>query len=114
MAEVENHILVEDENRPQRSGMFQGAGGIEPEIKSRKKAIEESLFGVLYTLTQEKLARKKYFATFLIIVDYLQLAAFAVTPAFQWRIEGVSPEFLSQVTEYVGFAQLQTGLQSLG
>lgn len=93
-------------------GVVGSNGKVTVGIKSRRRALEESLYGVLFTLAKEKLARKAWFAIFLVIIDFLQLLAFAFVDGIPWVLPDV--HLLDEVFHYLKFVQLQYALSDLG
>mmetsp|Transcript_11543 Transcript_11543/g.30692 ORF Transcript_11543/g.30692 Transcript_11543/m.30692 type:complete len:2357 (-) Transcript_11543:153-7223(-) len=87
-------------------------GEIGVELRSRWRVLEEAVFGVLYTLSKEKQSQKTIFAIFLVFVDFLQLLAFAFTPAFDWSIGNIT--VFQQVIDIASYFQLQNALQLAG
>mmetsp|Transcript_31060 Transcript_31060/g.81512 ORF Transcript_31060/g.81512 Transcript_31060/m.81512 type:complete len:95 (-) Transcript_31060:96-380(-) len=82
------------------------------DVRSKKRAIEEALFGVLYTLTKEKASRRAIVALFFVFVDFLQLAAFSFSSEFNWTLGNST--FFSTVVQVASMFQLQNLLQSAG
>lgn len=92
--------------------VIESTGAVTVGIKSRRRALEESLYGVLFTLAKEKLARKSWFAIFLVIIDFLQLLAFAFVGGIPWVLPEV--QFFDEILKYLSFVQLQNALADLG
>ncbi|GAB4820337.1 hypothetical protein N2152v2_007383 [Parachlorella kessleri] len=57
------------------------------EVLNQQGNIQEAVFGVLYTLSKERLAEGWRFVLFAMTVDYLQLAVFFISYNFPWDFD---------------------------
>uniref|UniRef100_A0A7S3G6L3 Uncharacterized protein n=1 Tax=Palpitomonas bilix TaxID=652834 RepID=A0A7S3G6L3_9EUKA len=101
----------------QESKSFTGDDRLQPEkssIRSRRNEIEEALFGVLYTLSKEKLAKKRWFAVFLVAADFVQLLMLLLTSSINWKVDESVEIFIDAVNEALDYVRPGTLFEILG